>query len=73
MEKIVKIEGMTCMHCVSFATEALQSVEGVKSVQVSLEDNQATVEVDSTIPEDTMNKALKDSLTNIGFEVPSVQ
>ena len=32
----LKIEGMTCQHCVSHVTEALEGVAGVASAKVNL-------------------------------------
>jgi len=41
----LKIQGMSCMHCVKAVTEALSQVPGVTAVQgVSLERGAATVE-----------------------------
>jgi copper chaperone len=41
----LKVEGMSCMHCVKAVTEALSRVPGVTAVQeVSLEKGAATVE-----------------------------
>ncbi|RMG57814.1 MAG: heavy-metal-associated domain-containing protein [Deltaproteobacteria bacterium] len=40
----VKIEGMTCQHCVNAVTKALKSLPGVVSVRVSLEEKQAVIE-----------------------------
>ena len=40
----LKIEGMTCHHCVKAVTEALGQVQGVdKVIEVSLEQGQAVV------------------------------
>jgi len=40
----LKIDGMTCGHCVKAVTEALSEVSGVdKVVDVNLEQKQATV------------------------------
>jgi copper chaperone len=40
----LKIEGMTCMHCVAAVQKALASVDGVDEVvEVSLENGSATV------------------------------
>ena len=38
------VTGMHCQKCVGHVTEALEGVEGVTAVAVSLEDNAATVE-----------------------------
>jgi copper chaperone len=38
------IEGMTCNHCVQSVTEALQEVEGVTSVKISLAKGMAEID-----------------------------
>ena len=40
----LNVAGMHCQKCVTRVTEALEGVEGVTGVNVSLEDNAATVE-----------------------------
>ena len=40
----VSVEGMSCEHCVRSVQEALESLEGIASVFVSLEDGAALVE-----------------------------
>jgi copper chaperone len=41
----LRVEGMTCMHCVKAVTDALSEVPGVTAVrEVSLETGTATVE-----------------------------
>jgi copper chaperone len=41
----LKVEGMTCMHCVKAVTEALSAVPGVTNVrEVSLDKGAAVVE-----------------------------
>lgn len=40
----LKVEGMTCDHCVMAVTKALQRVPGVERVEVSLERGEARVE-----------------------------
>ena len=39
----LKIDGMTCKHCVAAVTDALNAVEGVTKVEVTLEPGAATV------------------------------
>jgi Cu2+-exporting ATPase len=43
MKKTMKIEGMMCPRCVAHVKEALESVKGVREVEVSLEEKTATV------------------------------
>ena len=62
-EKMIKIhvEGMMCMHCVSHVQKALEAVEGVKSVKVSLEDKEAQVEALEGVDANTLVKAIVDA------------
>ncbi len=39
----LRVDGMTCGHCVQHVTEALEAVAGVSSVKVSLADKNAVV------------------------------
>ena len=60
MERMtMKIDGMTCGHCVSQVTKALKELDGVKLEQVSV--GSATVSFDSAIAsEDRITKAVED-------------
>ncbi len=42
-DTILKIEGMTCMHCKMRVEKALKSVPGVTGAQVDLANKQAVV------------------------------
>lgn len=44
---VLRVNGMTCENCVRHVREALEQVPGVKSVQVDLAQNRATVEGDA--------------------------
>ncbi len=56
---VIKIEGMMCQHCVAHVKKALEGVKGVKSVDVSLETNSATVT--STTAVDPLRAAIVDA------------
>jgi len=43
MNKILVIDGMMCMHCVAHVQKALEAVDGVETVNVSLEEKAASV------------------------------
>ena len=73
MEKTVGIEGMTCDHCVAFATAALEGVAGVKNANVSLENKSGVVEIDPAQASENIDAELRASLENIGFGVTGVQ
>ena len=61
MEKVLKVEGMTCAHCQKHVTNALAKLEGVTSVDVSLEAKTATVKADRDIPVTEFEKAITDA------------
>ncbi|WP_461831472.1 heavy-metal-associated domain-containing protein [Aquifex sp.] len=56
----LKIEGMTCMHCVNTVKRALQGVEGVSEVDVSLEEKRAYVKLEKEVPYQTLKKAVEE-------------
>lgn len=62
----LKVTGMTCNHCVMHTKKALQSVPGVKSVDVSLEPGTATVT--GSADHDQLIAAVK----NAGYEAEVV-
>ena len=64
MEKTLNVEGMMCQHCVAHVTKALEKVEGVASVDVSLEENRATVALSA----DVADKVLIDAVVDAGYE-----
>ncbi len=52
--KTFEVSGMKCEHCKAHVEEAIQSLAGVKSAEVSLADKNVKVEYDSAAvkPED---------------------
>ena len=60
----LKVRGMHCEHCVRYVTEALQGVEGVASVSVSLEGKSAVVKLSHPVPREQLIEAVK----NVGFK-----
>ena len=68
MEKVLKIEGMMCKHCVAHVTKALQDVDGVTSVEVNLKKKIAVVER----AENVSNEALVTAVTAAGYEVKKI-
>lgn len=65
MKKIIKIEGMSCMHCVKHVKDALEEIKGVASVEVSLDSKTAEVELNENID----NDVLKDAIEDAGYDV----
>ena len=68
MDKIIKIEGMMCKHCVAHVTRALTSIEGVDEVSVSLEEGTATVSMATSVDDSIFVSAI----TEAGYEVVSI-
>ena len=64
MEKKLNVEGMSCQHCVAHVTQALEAVEGVSRVEVSLADASAIVEFDGAVSDEALIAAVK----NAGYE-----
>ena len=58
MTKVIKVEGMMCMHCVAHVKEALESLKGVTNVEVSLENNEAVITSSKELKEKDIDKAI---------------
>jgi len=65
MEKVYKIEGMMCMHCVKHVKDAISSIRGVDNVEVSLEKGTAKVSSKKEIKDKDVIKAV----TKAGYKV----
>jgi Cu+-exporting ATPase len=66
MQTMIKVYGMTCMHCHKRVTDAISAIEGVSSVEVDLEDESAEVEFD---PDKTDLDHIKQAVIDAGYEV----
>lgn len=64
MKKTIKVEGMMCQHCQAHVKEALEKVEGLSDVEVSLEDNQATF----VMAEGTEPSVVEQAITDAGYQ-----
>ena len=61
----IQIKGMRCGHCVASVTSALNAIDGISEVNISLEKNEATFNQSKAVPMET----IKEAITAIGFEV----
>ena len=68
MQKTLKIEGMMCQHCVAHVTKALQSIEGVTSVEVNLKKKTAVVELEKEVA----NEVFVEKVVDAGYEVKKI-
>jgi copper chaperone CopZ len=68
MKTIIKVEGMSCGHCVKHVTNALAELEDASNIVVSLE--KATAEFDSnlSIPDEQIKAVLDDA----GYEAVKI-
>jgi copper ion binding protein len=65
MKTTLKIEGMSCEHCVMHVKEALEGVGGVKSAKVSLKTNSADVNHD----ENATRAMMEEAVAEAGYKV----
>ncbi len=66
MKKIIRIEGMSCQHCVASIENAVGTLEGVEAVTVSLDNKNAAVSFDENQVE--ISK-IHEAIEEIGFDV----
>ena len=62
-DTVLKIEGMTCMHCKMRVEKSLKGVAGVSSVQVDLAKKEAVIAGSAEQP------ALAKAVTDAGYKV----
>ncbi len=64
-EVVIKVEGMVCGGCENRVKNALQTLDGVNSVEASHENGIVKVNFDDSVD---VNK-IKEKIEDIGFEV----
>jgi copper chaperone len=65
MKEVLKVEGMSCGHCVNSIESSVGELKGVSSVKVDLANNEVTVEFDNEM---TLNQ-IKETIEDQGYEV----
>jgi copper chaperone len=64
-QEIIKVEGMSCMHCQLRVKKAVEAVEGVQRADVNLQTKQVTVDYE----EGKANiEKVKDAIRESGYE-----
>ena len=62
MKKItIEIEGMSCMGCVRNVETSLKELNGVKKVEVSLEDKKAVLEVSEEVSLEDLKSKIEEA------------
>lgn len=59
----IKVSGMSCQHCVSAVTEALEKIEGIEKVVVDLPTNSVSFENNGVVRE-----KIRTAISQIGFD-----
>jgi len=68
MKRIIKVNGMTCGHCVKRVESNLNAVDGV-TAKVSLDEETATV----SLSKDVDDLVLIQAVENAGYEVDTIK
>ena len=59
MKTKIKVTGMSCEHCVKRVTKAIESIAGIKDVQVDLKSGEATFDKPEEMSMNDIVKAIK--------------
>ena len=62
----IKVEGMTCQHCVQTITDALNNITGLNTVNVDLVKKEVSVKFNEN---ETELKIICDKIIEVGFEL----
>jgi copper chaperone len=62
----LKVEGMTCQHCVQTITDALAKIAGTNKVAVDLDKKEVQVDYNE---EKTNLQQISDKIVEVGFEL----
>ncbi|MCK9443455.1 MAG: copper ion binding protein [Tissierellaceae bacterium] len=68
MEKVLTVEGMTCMHCVMAVKNAVGALTGVKKVDVDLETKKVNIE-----GEGLKDNLITEAIEEAGYEVVEIK
>ena len=67
-QETIKVEGMTCQHCVEIITDALNNINGLNTVNVELVKKEVSVKFNKN---ETKLQKIFDKIIEVGFELPS--
>ena len=67
-QETIKVEGMTCQHCVQTISEALNNITGLNTVNVDLVKKEVRVKFNEN---ETKLKKIFDKIIEVGFELPN--
>ena len=64
-KKILKVEGMSCEHCVKAVTDAVSALPGLAEVRVVLKEGTVSFNYDASV---TPLEVIKSAIVDAGFE-----
>ena len=67
-QETIKVEGMTCQHCVQIITDGLSDITGLNTVNVDLVKKEVSVEFNER---ETELHKIFDKIIEVGFELPN--
>lgn len=68
MEKIIKIEGMSCGHCEKRVKNALENLGGIEIIEISASKDQAKLKLSDSITVDQVKETIED----VGYDVMGI-
>ena len=66
MQKSLKVEGMTCQHCVQIISDSLKNRAGIETVGVNIDKKEVNVEYDE---EKVELEQIFNDISALGFEI----
>ena len=64
VHEMIKIEGMSCKHCVLAVTEAVKELKGIQKIEVDLASGKAEVDFEE---QQTTLQAIKNKIIEAGY------
>ena len=65
-QEVLKVDGMTCEHCVQTITDTLGKIAGTSKVTVDLDKKEVQVDYNE---EETNLQEISDKIVEVGFEL----
>lgn len=65
-QELIKVEGMTCQHCVQTITRALNKILGINSIDIILDNNEVNVRFDEN---QTNLQEITKKIAQVGFDL----
>jgi len=69
MKKKMRIEGMSCDHCVNHVKNALEEIDGVTEIFVDLDSKTATFNVTDDVKDYDLKRAVEEA----GYDVVNIE